>query len=93
MKIHWVNPNCQNSEPTKWTVSISAILWQPSIPKYLVKGIQDNNSVLSFEIDYFDFPSEIFEILGALAATFRLLENFRLFPIFSAQNCLFLNQK
>ena len=30
MKKHWVNPNCQNSEPTKRTVSISAmvkILW------------------------------------------------------------------
>ena len=24
MKKHWVNPNCQNSEPTKRTVSISA---------------------------------------------------------------------
>ena len=24
MKKHWVNPNCQNSEPTKTTVSISA---------------------------------------------------------------------
>ena len=24
MKKHWVNPNCQNSEPTKMTVSISA---------------------------------------------------------------------
>ena len=30
MEKHWVNPNCQNSEPTKRTVSISAmvkILW------------------------------------------------------------------
>ena len=26
MKKHWVNPNCQNSEPTKRTVSISAIV-------------------------------------------------------------------
>jgi hypothetical protein len=25
MKKHWVNPDCQNSEPTKRTVSISAI--------------------------------------------------------------------
>ena len=24
MKKHWVNPNCQSSEPTKRTVSISA---------------------------------------------------------------------
>jgi hypothetical protein len=24
MKKHWVNPDCQNSEPTKRTVSISA---------------------------------------------------------------------
>ena len=48
--------------------------------------------------DYFDFPCEIFEILceldvGYLPANFRFLENFRLFPIFSAQTRLFLNQK
>ena len=27
MKKHWVNPNCQNSEPTKRTVSISAYIY------------------------------------------------------------------
>ena len=27
MKKHWVNSNCQNLEPTKRTVSISAIGW------------------------------------------------------------------
>ena len=26
MKKHWVNPDCQNSEPTKRTVSISAYM-------------------------------------------------------------------
>ena len=26
MKKHWVNPNCQNSEPTKRTVSILALV-------------------------------------------------------------------
>ena len=28
MKKHWVNPNCQNSEPMKRTVSISACVYQ-----------------------------------------------------------------
>ena len=29
MKKHWVNPNCQNSEPMKRTVSTSAIIVSP----------------------------------------------------------------
>jgi len=45
------------------------------------------------KVDYFDFPCEIFEILGELPATFRFLEFFCFFPIFSAQTCLFLNRK
>jgi hypothetical protein len=34
MKKHWVNPDCQNSEPTKRTVSISAI--DPYLLKIIV---------------------------------------------------------
>ena len=58
----------------------------------------EHSKILSFKVDYFDFSCEIFEIQGKLdvrvvAATFRFLEFFRFFPIFSAQTRLFLNQK
>ena len=37
MKKHWVNPNCQNSEPKKRTVSVSAHIWTQGTEPFAVK--------------------------------------------------------
>ena len=41
-KKHWVNPNCQNSEPTKRTVSILAKM-------ILLRGFQKNLAAKYFQ--------------------------------------------
>ena len=47
MKKHWVNPNCQNSEPTKRTVSNSAKMILQFAGSKLIARPSFNNEIFT----------------------------------------------
>ena len=59
MKKHWVNPNCQNSEPTKRTVSISAIEFFLNLAK--ISQILENFAKISNKFLWQNFLDIILE--------------------------------